>query len=358
MWADRHQPKKLKDFSFHESINQKLHRLTQKDSFPHLLVYGPPGSGRRSRILAVLCEIFGPSASHLVPTTHEYKVSATKRELNILASPHHIEVSPSEAGNHDKVVIQELIRNSAQTKAVSGKFKVVVVDQADHLTMAAQQALRRTMERYAASCRIILVAESASRVIPAIRSRCLGVRVPAPPEFKIKELLGAVGRQEHVKFDTLALDNIVQASHRNVRRALLLFQATAVRNHNTLPPNADLPFPEWELLVSEIVGMIERGSTSKDVMAIRKKMVNLLNKCIPAEMILQELVDKLLARMASMTPSGHFMAAAGLHRAKFDLVYYATLFDGRMRKGTQPLIHLEAYVTRAMLIIGRAKSMR
>ena len=57
---------------------------------------------------------------------------------------------------------------------------VVVMTEVDQLTKDAQHALRRTMEKYMGSCRLILCSNSTSKVIPAIRSRCLGVRVPAP----------------------------------------------------------------------------------------------------------------------------------------------------------------------------------
>jgi DNA polymerase III delta prime subunit len=62
---------------------------------------------------------------------------------------------------------------------------VVVLTEVDQLTRDAQHALRRTMEKYMATCRIILCCNSTSKVIPAIRSRCLGVRVAAP---KIEEV--------------------------------------------------------------------------------------------------------------------------------------------------------------------------
>ena len=44
------------------------------------------------------------------------------------------------------------------------------------------------MEKYAGSCRLILCSNSVSKVIPAIRSRCLNIRVPAPTEEEARIL--------------------------------------------------------------------------------------------------------------------------------------------------------------------------
>ncbi len=59
-------------------------------------------------------------------------------------------------------------------------FLVIVIVEVDKLTRDAQHGLRRTMEKYVGSCRLILCCNSTSRVIPAIRSRCLAIRVAAP----------------------------------------------------------------------------------------------------------------------------------------------------------------------------------
>ena len=117
----------------------------------------------------------------------------------------------SDAGFHDRVVIQELLKEVARNQVLEASHKsfkgslktlwnlynedynffqtffliVVVLTEVDQLTRDAQHALRRTMEKYMATCRIILCCNSTSKVIPAIRSRCLGVRVAAP---KIEEV--------------------------------------------------------------------------------------------------------------------------------------------------------------------------
>lgn len=62
---------------------------------------------------------------------------------------------------------------------------VVVLTEVDQLTKDAQHALRRTMEKYMATCRIVLCCNSTSKVIPAIKSRCLGIRVAAPTNDEV-----------------------------------------------------------------------------------------------------------------------------------------------------------------------------
>lgn len=63
---------------------------------------------------------------------------------------------------------------------------MVVIDQADELTREAQAALRRTMEKYTSSMRLILCCNSLSRIIAPVRSRCLLVRVARPKVDEVR----------------------------------------------------------------------------------------------------------------------------------------------------------------------------
>lgn len=65
----------------------------------------------------------------------------------------------------------------------------VVLTEVDRLSKQAQAGLRRTMERYSAQCRLVLVCNSLTKVIEPIRSRCMGVRVSAPSVADLSTLL-------------------------------------------------------------------------------------------------------------------------------------------------------------------------
>ena len=65
-------------------------------------------------------------------------------------------------------------------------LKVVLLNEADHLSKDAQHALRRTMEKYSANLRLILCCDNTSKIISPIQSRCLLLRIAAPEEKDVK----------------------------------------------------------------------------------------------------------------------------------------------------------------------------
>merc|ERR1712179_344169 len=148
-------------------------------------------------VMCLLREMYGAGVERL-RIEHQNFLTPSKKKIEIItiASNYHIEVNPSDVGIYDRVVIQELIKTVASAHQLNTEgqreFKVVVLTEVDRLTKDAQHALRRTMEKYMSTCRIILCANSTSKVIPAIQSRCLLVRIPAPTHEEIVNILQSI----------------------------------------------------------------------------------------------------------------------------------------------------------------------
>ena len=224
LWMDKHQPKNIGELDFNHNITDILKTIAQKEDFPHLIFYGPEGAGKKTRIRAFLSLLFNSGVHKVNTETKELKVNSTTIEYHIASSNYHIELTPSDAEIYDRVIIQKVIKESASSSLIdtksSRKFKVIVLQEIDNLTREAQAALRRTMEKYTASCRLIMSCNSLTKIIPPIRSRCLSIRVPCPSESEIKNILTTIKLRESVNVSEKQIDSIVQSCDRNIRRAI------------------------------------------------------------------------------------------------------------------------------------------
>jgi replication factor C subunit 3/5 len=94
LWLDKYRPKKLSKLDFHRRQAEHLEQLVKGGDFPHLLVYGPPGSGKKTRIMALLRELYGSGVERLRIEHQNFETPSKKKlEIVTIASNYHIEVS-------------------------------------------------------------------------------------------------------------------------------------------------------------------------------------------------------------------------------------------------------------------------
>jgi len=336
LWCDKYRPKTFKELDYGVDQAKKLERMVNEGDFPHLLVFGPEGAGKKTRVNCILRELYGNGVEKLRLERHEFTTQSKKKiEIHSSSSNYHIEICPADAGNNDRVVIQELVKEIAGTRQINSKeqksFKVIIISEANRLSKGAQHALRRTMEKYMAQCRLILLTESISKLIPALRSRCLGIRVKAPSEQEIENVLEKVTTQEMIELSTNQQSQIVKMSGRNLRKAMLLAEVCHVKGVTDGPP----PEYDWEIYLKETARKIIEQQTPSQVLLVRSRLYELLVRLIPPNIIFQQLFYELNKACAD----------SGM---KARLAKVAAEFEHRCNLGSKPIYHLEAFFTRFM----------
>ena len=265
LWIEKYQPKKIDNLEYNISVGKQLIELLEGDDFPHLLFYGTSGAGKRTLSHCLLRELFGSRVEKMKGEVREFeKGKSSKVECTVISSPFHIEVTPSEAGNNDKIVIQKLIKEIAGSHLVTSdaqrKFKVVIINEVDYLTKDAQAGLRRTMEKYMGNCRILMNCQCISKVIEPLKSRCFLVRVAAPSYDEMERMCKKIATHESSTVSKDKIKEVILKSKRNMRRAIMMLQTVIVNEER-----GSVPVPQYELYLQEIANDIVKEQSPKQL---------------------------------------------------------------------------------------------
>ncbi|PVU87778.1 hypothetical protein BB559_005883 [Furculomyces boomerangus] len=336
LWVDKDRPNTLDKLSHHPELTKHLKKMAITGDIPHMLFYGPEGAGKKTRINALLRQIFGPSAEKIKIDQRTFQTPSNRSlEINVISSNYHIEINPSDAGIYDRVVVQELIKEIAQTQQVNvnapRKFKVVIIHEAESLTKVAQHALRRTMEKYMRNLRIIMCCSSTGNIILPLQSRCLLVRVPAPGLGQISQVLMDVAQKENIQLTDSVAHKMALASNQNLRRAILMLEAAYVTNCQ-FQENMELPLPDWEIVIKNLGKTLLNSQSPMVVMQSRSVLYELLTHCIPPSTILKKLAFYLVEHVDEAI--------------KPEIVFQAAIYEERLRQGQKAIFHLEAFVAK------------
>lgn len=360
LWADKHRPTNLSRFDYHQGLCKRLSTLGRSGSLPHMIFYGPSGSGKKARVMALLREMFGSTVFRTKLEQLQFLTPSRKKvHITACGSTVHTELNPGDVGKtYDKIVVSEVIKEMAQTRSLGtnmfdtkdsgaaedggavGKptrpnFKVLILTEVDNLSMLAQQALRRTMEKYSQHCRIILCCKSLCKVIEAIRSRCLAVRVAAPTNPEICRVLAKICKKERLTLPDAFASRVAQFSNGNLRKAILMLEACKVQSY-PFTDDQTVEIADWEKFIKSMTTSIVQEQTPRRLANIRGKLYELLVNCIPPALILKTLSREL---MFKVDPD-----------LKPQIAKWAAFYEHRMVHGSKPIFHLEAFCAKCMCI--------
>ncbi|MDH7477171.1 MAG: replication factor C small subunit [Candidatus Bathyarchaeota archaeon] len=206
MWAEKYRPKTLDDMVNQKEIVERLKSFVKSRNVPHCIFAGPPGTGKTTAALCLARDLYGDAY----------------RE-------HIMELNASDERGID--VVRETVKTFARVRSIGEiPFKIMILDEADNMTSDAQQALRRTMERYTETCRFILCANYSGKIIEPIQSRCAPFRFTFLPREEQDKYLKHIAEKEGVKLLKDGLEAIFEVCGGDLRKAINTMQAAASLN--------------------------------------------------------------------------------------------------------------------------------
>jgi replication factor C small subunit len=203
VWTEKYRPKTLDEVIGQEQIVRRLKSYVSSGNLPHLLFSGPPGVGKTACAIALAREMFGEAWQN-----------------------NFIELNASDERGID--VVRNNIKNFARTAPLgNARFKIIFLDEADALTSDAQSALRRTMERYTATCRFIISCNYSSKIIEPIQSRCAVYRFGPLGPKDVETMVRRIEKGEGIKASKDGMDAIVYVARGDMRKAVNVLQSAS-----------------------------------------------------------------------------------------------------------------------------------
>ena len=232
LWVEKYRPKTIDSYVFRDQQQKnQIDGWIKQQSIPHLLFSGSAGIGKTTLAKILFNEL------DIDP-------------LDIL------EINGSRTNSVDDV--RNAITNFVQMIPF-GDFKVVLLDEADYLTVNAQAALRGVMEEYHNTARFLLTCNYPHKIIPAIHSRCQGFHIEKVDIVEFTARVATILVEENIEFDLDTLDTFVKATYPDLRKCINTVQMNSLSGTLASPSQSDTGSSDYKV---EMVELFKAGKIS------------------------------------------------------------------------------------------------
>ena len=268
----KYRPKDLDSIVSHQNIIESLRKFIAAKSLPHLLFYGPAGTGKTSAAVAMANELYGSAYSTMV-----------------------LELNASDDRGID--VVRNRIKIFCESRALTmGRqlpltTKMIILDEVDSMTQDAQFALRRIIEKFARNVRFVLICNFSQKIIPALQSRCTKFAFKPLPVEEMRVALYRVIEGEHYSASNEACDALLKLAGGDMRRAISLLQAASMRSEESSITVEEVYRVAGAITPSEFGDLIDGSNSLESTI----QYLNQLTTIYPLITIVQEVASLVLS---------------------------------------------------------------
>ena len=197
LFVEKYRSKTLDEYVGNEQLKQIVEKYINNNDLQNLLLYGTPGTG---------------------------KTTLAKLIVNNLDCDY-LYINASDERGIDT------IRDKVQGFASSASFKpikIIILDEADFLTIQAQASLRNIIETFSRTTRFILTCNYLERIIDPLQSRCQVLKITPPSKKEVAKHTASILDKEEINYELEDIVLIVNKHYPDVRKILNTCQVNTV----------------------------------------------------------------------------------------------------------------------------------
>tara|TARA_R100001591_G_scaffold111029_1_gene122379 strand:- start:266 stop:1189 length:924 start_codon:yes stop_codon:yes gene_type:complete len=197
LFVEHYRPTKLENYVGNENIKKVIKQYLDQDDIQNLCFYGPAGTGKTTLAKLIVKNL---------DCDYLYINASDERGIDTI---------------RDKVT-------SFASTASFKSLKVVILDEADFLTINAQASLRNVIETFSRSTRFILTCNYIERIIDPLQSRCQTLKIVPPSKVEVAKHLAWILGEENISFIVDDIKNIVNQFYPDLRKMLNTIQLSII----------------------------------------------------------------------------------------------------------------------------------
>jgi len=197
--VEKYRPSILDNYVGNENIKKSIAKYLDQNDIQNLIFYGPAGTGKTTLAKIIVANL---------DCDHLYINASDERGI-------------------------ETIRDKVQGFASVASFKplkVVILDEADFLTIQAQASLRNIIETFSRTTRFIMTCNFVERIIDPLQSRCHVLKIVPPTKKDVARHLAWVLDQEKIRYEMQDLVPLINQYYPDLRKCINTIQLSTIDN--------------------------------------------------------------------------------------------------------------------------------